>query len=73
MKNHLVSLIIILSMLIMFEGCKETPKINHPVINKTDASCLICHEKGLDGAPVTSHPKYADCMRCHKEAAGVKK
>jgi hypothetical protein len=55
-------------MLLMLGACKDAPKVNHPIADRSDASCLVCHQSGVKGAPVTKHPKYADCLRCHKEA-----
>jgi len=67
MKPQRIVPIIIMVMLLMFSACKEAPVVSHPVMNKSDASCLVCHQSGVKGAPVTSHPKYTDCLSCHKE------
>lgn len=31
----------------------------------TSSDCLACHEKGLKGAPQTSHPDRMGCTQCH--------
>ena len=57
-----------MAMLLLFGACKKAPEVTHAVTNRADASCLSCHQSEINGAPITQHPKYADCLRCHKEA-----
>jgi nitrate reductase cytochrome c-type subunit len=40
---------------------------------QTGKSCLVCHEKGLKGAPATSHPERIDCVQCHVQGEIKKK
>ncbi len=68
MKPQKILPAIMMVMLLMFSSCKEAPVVSHPVMNKSDTSCLSCHQSGFKGAPVTRHPKYKDCLRCHKES-----
>lgn len=42
------------------------PVIPHRVADTdTGTDCLKCHEKGKQGAPVTSHPERKACTQCH--------
>jgi cytochrome c553 len=66
LQNTVVVLMMV--MLLLFGACKKAPEVTHAIANRSDASCLSCHQSGKNGAPVTQHPKYADCLRCHKEA-----
>ncbi len=68
MKSQNAVLIIMMAMLLVFGACKKAPEVTHPIASRSDASCLSCHQSGINGAPVTKHPKYPDCLRCHKEA-----
>lgn len=46
-------------------GTVPTPvphKISDAAASK---DCLACHEKGLKGAPQTSHPERMGCTQCH--------
>jgi hypothetical protein len=70
MKPHVIAAIIMMVVLLMCSSCKEAPKVTHPITDRSNASCLVCHQGGVNGAPVTKHPKYKDCLRCHKEAVG---
>jgi|WetSurMetagenome_2_1015567.scaffolds.fasta_scaffold164981_1 hypothetical protein len=72
MKPLKIVPVIMMVMLLMFSSCKEAPVVSHPIMNKSDTSCLSCHQSGMNGVPVTSHPKYTDCLRCHKESASTK-
>jgi hypothetical protein len=59
--------IAIMIMLLMISSCKEAPRVTHPITDRSDSSCLVCHQGGVNGAPVTRHPKYKDCLSCHKD------
>jgi cytochrome c-type protein NapB len=42
------------------------PTIPHGVKDKADGKyCLVCHEKGVKGAPMTPHPERLTCTECH--------
>jgi hypothetical protein len=69
MKSQNAVLIMMMVMLLLFGACKKAPEVTHAIASRSDASCLSCHQSGINGAPITKHPKYADCLRCHKEAA----
>jgi len=44
----------------------EPPVIPHWVADTvTGKECLVCHEKGKDGAPQTPHPERLTCTQCH--------
>jgi len=44
----------------------DPPTVPHRVKEgDTGKSCLICHEKGLNKAPETTHPERLDCVQCH--------
>jgi nitrate reductase cytochrome c-type subunit len=45
------------------------PTIPHGIKDSADGkACLVCHEKGLKGAPVTPHPERLTCTECHVPA-----
>jgi hypothetical protein len=68
MKSQNAVLIMMMAMLLIFGACKKAPEVTHAIANRSDVSCLSCHQSGINGAPITKHPKYADCLSCHKEA-----
>ncbi|HEY9161670.1 MAG TPA: hypothetical protein VIS94_11350 [Desulfomonilia bacterium] len=70
MRPHVIAAILMIVMLLMCSSCKEAPKVTHPIADKSDSSCLVCHQGGVKGTPATSHPKYKDCLRCHEYAGG---
>ncbi|SDC40852.1 MULTISPECIES: hypothetical protein [unclassified Candidatus Frackibacter] len=39
------------------------PTVPHSIEDRQD--CLACHEKGVMGATVTSHPERPNCVSCH--------
>ena len=40
--------------------------VPHKILDDpTSSDCLACHEKGLRGAPQTSHPQRMGCTQCH--------
>lgn len=44
------------------------PSYRHEVegdVGWEGASCLSCHKRGTDGAPVTPHPRFGECRMCH--------
>ena len=44
----------------------DPPVIPHRVSEEdTFKDCLKCHEKGKNGAPMTSHPERKNCTQCH--------
>ncbi len=44
----------------------EPPVIPHRVSESdTYKDCLKCHESGIKGAPMTSHPERKNCTQCH--------
>jgi hypothetical protein len=69
LKLQSIVLIIMMSLLLLSGACKKAPDVTHAITDRSDASCLICHQGGANGAPVTAHTKYKDCLRCHKEVA----
>lgn len=47
-------------------GSGNPPTIPHRVADDaTSESCKACHETGIKGAPITSHPDRMGCMQCH--------
>lgn len=46
-------------------GNVPTPVPHKISDDATSQSCLACHEKGLKGAPQTSHPERMGCTQCH--------
>lgn len=46
-------------------GNIPTPVPHKMSDDATSQSCLACHEKGLKGAPMTSHPERMGCTQCH--------
>jgi len=67
LKLKRMFVVMAMALLALSAACKEAPKVSHAVINKSDASCLSCHQSGATGAPVMSHSNYDNCLRCHKE------
>lgn len=42
------------------------PMVPHRIEeNATGESCLVCHLKGQNGAPLTPHSVRLDCTGCH--------
>ena len=53
---------------VVWSGCgtEDAPKVPHLIEERTDESCLTCHETGANGAPTTPHPSKTDCLGCHE-------
>jgi nitrate reductase cytochrome c-type subunit len=52
----------------------DPPTVPHRMKEgQTGKSCLVCHEKGLNKAPETSHPERLDCVQCHVQGEIKKK
>lgn len=52
----------------------EPPLIPHAISDAdTCSECLKCHETGVKGAPMTSHPERKSCTQCHVAGAVKKK
>jgi nitrate reductase cytochrome c-type subunit len=52
----------------------DPPTVPHKMKEgDTGKSCLVCHEKGLNKAPETSHPERIDCVQCHVQGEIKKK
>lgn len=44
----------------------DPPTVPHLIADDaTGASCNACHQTGLKGAPMTSHPERLGCTQCH--------
>ena len=83
MKRQLIGKITLLSSMLLLAGCgygyylgMTGPSIwNYTDIHdKTlteDSQCLACHGSGDNdaGAPVTSHPGFNGCLKCHNSPA----
>lgn len=39
------------------------PTVPHSIENRQN--CLMCHESGVMGATVTTHPERPNCVSCH--------
>ena len=68
MKPQTIVLIIMIVMLLLFGACKKAPEVTHAITDRSDASCLICHQSGINEAPVPKHHNYVNCLHCHKVA-----
>jgi len=73
MKPQKIVPVIMMVLLLMFSSCKEAPKVSHPIADRSDASCLVCHQSGMNGAPVTTHPQYKDACAVTKRLAAMKR
>jgi len=39
----------------------------HAHVGKTDAQCLECHHPDNAKGPVTPHPNFTGCLKCHND------
>jgi hypothetical protein len=52
-------------------GMRGAPIQLHPEVHSrditTDKQCLGCHHPDIAEAPITPHPEFKGCLKCHSD------